>query len=147
MGSQPAASCTLKFLLIPLVGKNDAYRCDTMVVHDGEARAGMVRLDGAFFLQPMSLSKSQKVSIASPSSYTVAREPIPVASSRAVYTYSRGILVVPCRDFKRSRSPCLHIAHSECRRLPSVMVLPAISNRPVASTSPWNSEPFRRQSR
>jgi len=78
--------------------------------------------------------------------YTVTRESILVVTLRAIYTYSCGILLVSCRDFKRSRSPCLHIAHSECRRLPSVMVLPAISDRPAASTSPWNSEPFCQQS-
>lgn len=72
------------------------------------------------------------------SSYTVAYEPT-LALSKVVYIHLRGILFVSCRDFKRSRSPCLHITHSECWQLPSVMVLPAISDRPVVSTSPWNS--------
>jgi len=73
------------------------------------------------------------------SSYIVAHEPILAVLSRTVYIHLRGILLVSCRDFKRSRSPCLHITHFECWQLPSVMVLPAISDRPVASTSPWNS--------
>ncbi|KYM75415.1 hypothetical protein ALC53_14111 [Atta colombica] len=73
------------------------------------------------------------------SSYIVAHEPILAVLSRAVYIHLRGILLVSCRDFKRSRSPCLHITHFECWQLPSVMVLPAISDRPVTSTSPWNS--------
>lgn len=105
-----------------------------ITIRDGKARA---RHDSTmFFLSNDEFLEITEGSIASSSSYIVAHdESTLVASSRAVYTYSRGILLVSCRDFKRSRSPCLHIAHSECRRLPSVVV-PAISDRPAASTRP-----------
>lgn len=45
------------------------------------------------------------------------------------------------RDFKRSRSYRVpHTAHSECRRLPSVMVLLAVSiDRPPTRRQRWNS--------